>query len=45
MLAQFSIYPTDTTHMCRDLAQLLEILDKTGIEYRLRPISTSIEGD
>jgi Thiamine-binding protein len=45
MLAQFSIYPTDTTHMSRDIAQLLDILDKTGIEYRLGPMATSIEGD
>jgi uncharacterized protein (TIGR00106 family) len=44
MLAQFSIYPTDATHMSRDIAQLLEILDQSGVDYQLGPMSTSIEG-
>jgi uncharacterized protein (TIGR00106 family) len=45
MIAEFSIYPTDETHMSKDIAKVVEILDDTELTYRLGPMSTSVEGD
>lgn len=45
MLAQFAIYPTDETHMSSDVAKMIEVLEQAGVEYRLGPTSTSVEGD
>jgi uncharacterized protein (TIGR00106 family) len=45
MLAQFMIYPTDDTHWSKDMAGIVEILEETGLEYRLGPMGTSVEGD
>jgi uncharacterized protein (TIGR00106 family) len=45
MLVQFSIYPTDETHMSRDVAQMVEVLEGAGVEYRLGPMATAVEGD
>lgn len=45
MLAQFTIYPMDETHMSRDVAQILEILDAAGVDYRLGPMGTAVEGN
>lgn len=45
MLAEFSIYPTDETHMSRDVARVVEKLEEAGIDYRLGPMGTSVEGD
>jgi uncharacterized protein (TIGR00106 family) len=45
MIAEFSIFPTDTTHMSRDVAKVMETLKSTGLEYRLGPMGTSVEGD
>jgi uncharacterized protein (TIGR00106 family) len=44
MLAEFTIYPTDQMHMSRDVAKMIEILEATGVDYRLGPMSTSVEG-
>lgn len=45
MLAEFAIYPTDETHMSRDVAKTVEILEEAGLDYRLGPTSTSVEGE
>jgi uncharacterized protein (TIGR00106 family) len=45
MLAEFKIYPTDETHMSKDVAQIITILDETGLNYRLGPMGTAVEGD
>lgn len=45
MLAEFSIYPTDETHMSRDVAKMVEILEDGGVDYRLGPMGTAVEGD
>ena len=45
MLAEFSIYPTDDTHISKDVAEMVEILDEAGVLYRLGPMGTSVEGD
>lgn len=44
MLAQFSIYPMQAAHMSKDLARVISILEETGLEYRLEPMGTCIEG-
>lgn len=45
MLAEFSICPTDNTHMSKDVARMIEVLQETGLEYRLGPMGTAVEGD
>ncbi len=46
MLAQFSIYPLgQTRHLSKDIAWVVETLDKTGVHFELGPLSTAIEGD
>jgi uncharacterized protein (TIGR00106 family) len=45
MLFEFSIYPVDTSHFSTDIAEVVAILNKSGLTYRLGPMSTSIEGD
>lgn len=45
MIAQFAIYPTDETHMSRAVAKMIQILEQAGIEYRLGPTSTAVEGE
>jgi len=44
MLAEFSINPLNVEHMSRDVAQVVETLQSTGLEYRLGPMGTCIEG-
>ena len=44
MLAQFTAYPTDETHLSRDVALMVEILERAGVEYRLGPMATAVEG-
>jgi uncharacterized protein (TIGR00106 family) len=45
MIAEFSIYPLGTEHMSGDIARVIEILQGSGLEYRLGPMGTCIEGD
>ncbi len=45
MLAEFSIYPMDTGPRSRDVAKMIEILQATGLEYRLGPMSTAVKGE
>ena len=45
MLAEFTIYPTECSHMSRDVASVIEILETAGVEYRLGPLATAVEGD
>ena len=45
MLAEFSIYPLDDAHLSKDIARVVDLLDNSGLNYRLGPTSTSIEGD
>jgi uncharacterized protein (TIGR00106 family) len=39
------IYPTDETHLSKDMARIVEILEESGLEYRLGPMGTAVEGD
>lgn len=45
MLAEFSIIPMDGIHMSKDVAKVIETLQATGLDYRLGPMGTCIEGD
>jgi uncharacterized protein (TIGR00106 family) len=45
MLAEFSIFPLDETHLSGDVAKVIEALEGAGLEYRLGPMGTSVEGD
>lgn len=45
MLVQFSIYPMQAEHMSKDIARVIDILESTGLDYRLGPMSTDIEGE
>src|SRR5262245_28899523 len=45
MLAQFSIYPMDRTHMSKDVAKVIEVLEAAGLNYKLGPLATSVEGE
>jgi uncharacterized protein (TIGR00106 family) len=45
MLAEFSINSMNTEHMSRDVARVIETLQGTGLDYRLGPMSTCVEGD
>jgi len=44
MLAEFSIHPMQTEHMSKAVAQVIEILEGTGLNYHLGPMSTAVEG-
>ena len=45
MLAEFSINPMNTEHMSKDVARVIETLQATGLDYRLGPMGTCVEGD
>jgi uncharacterized protein (TIGR00106 family) len=45
MLAEFSLNPMNTEHRSRDVARVIETLQATGLEYRLGPMGTCVEGD
>ncbi len=45
MIAEFSVYPLNTEHMSKDVAKVVRVLEATGLEYRLGPVGTSVEGD
>jgi uncharacterized protein (TIGR00106 family) len=45
MLAQFTVHPMDETHLSKDVALMLEILDGEDVKYCLGPLATAVEGD
>ena len=46
MLVEFSIIPLGVgEHLSRPLAEVLKIIDASGLPYKLTPGSTCIEGD
>ena len=45
MLAEFSIMPLDKgVHLSSYVAQMLDIIDKSGLDYRLTAMGTIVEG-
>jgi uncharacterized protein (TIGR00106 family) len=46
MLFELSVIPLGgDIHLSDELAEVLEVVDRSGLRYRLGPTSTSIEGD
>lgn len=45
MLAELSIYPLDGEHFSQDVAKVVHVLEQAGVQYRVGPMSTSIEGE
>ncbi len=46
MLAELDITPLGRgTHLSKDLAEFLKIIDESGIRYTLTPFGTCLEGD
>jgi uncharacterized protein (TIGR00106 family) len=45
MLAQFTVHPMDETHLSKDVAQMMKILDREDVKYCLGPMGTAVEGD
>jgi len=45
MLAEFSIVPTDKGEsVSKYVAEILDIIDQSGLEYRLNAMGTTVEG-
>ena len=46
MLAEFSISPLDKGEsLSAYVAQIIDIIDKSGLSYKLGPMGTTVEGD
>ncbi len=46
MLAQFSVAPFDKGEsLSKYVAEIIDLIDNSGLEYRLGPMSTTVEGD
>lgn len=46
MIAQFSIVPMGKTEsLSQDVAKVLDLVDKSGLDYKLTAMATIIEGD
>ncbi|MFO7990918.1 MAG: MTH1187 family thiamine-binding protein [Thermoplasmata archaeon] len=46
MLAQFSIVPLDKGESVSEyVSEVVDMIDKSGLDYRLTPMSTIVEGD
>jgi uncharacterized protein (TIGR00106 family) len=44
MVAQFSILPIGELSMSRTLVRVMKIIDEGGLDYRVGPMGTSVEG-
>ena len=45
MLAQFTIFPVGKREsLSKDVAKILDIIDKSGLPYRFTPMATIVEG-
>ncbi|HUU50222.1 MAG TPA: MTH1187 family thiamine-binding protein [Nitrospinota bacterium] len=46
MLVEFSIVPTDKGEsLSRYVAKVLDVIDKSGLAYKLTPMDTVVEGE
>ena len=46
MLAEFSIAPFDKGEsLSAYVAQIIDLIDKSGLDYKLYPMGTTVEGD
>lgn len=44
MLAQFSIWPLDQPHMSKEIADVTQVLEQSGVRYEVGPMATTVEG-
>lgn len=44
MIAFFTVVPQGKEALSRDVAVVLDMIDKSGIDYRLTPMGTVVEG-
>ncbi|MBV8077683.1 MAG: thiamine-binding protein, partial [Planctomycetaceae bacterium] len=44
MIAEFAVFPLDGDHMSEDVAKVIKTLEATGLDYRLGPMGTCVEG-
>jgi uncharacterized protein (TIGR00106 family) len=44
VIVEFSINPMQAEHMSKDIAKVIEILEKAKLTYHLGPMSTAVEG-
>ena len=46
VLAEFAVFPTDSTESKSEyVAKVLDIIDRSGLSYKLTPMGTIIEAD
>lgn len=46
MLAEFSTFPVgEGVSLSRYVAEILDIIDRSGLEYKLNPMGTVVEGE
>jgi uncharacterized protein (TIGR00106 family) len=46
MLVQFSVFPVGAKEsLSKDVAKVLDIIDKSGLSYKFTPMSTIVEGN
>lgn len=46
VLVEFAMFPTDKgASVSQYVSQIIDIIDKSGIEYQLTPMSTIVEGE
>lgn len=46
MLAQFSIFPVGSGEsLAKEVAKVIDIIDKSGLSYRITAMSTIVEGN
>ena len=44
MIAEFAVFPLDGDHMSEDVAKVIKTLEAAGLDYRLGPMGTCVEG-
>jgi len=45
MVAEFAIYPMGESHYSKIIAEVVQEIKNSGLEFRLGPMGTSIEGE
>lgn len=45
MIAEFAVYPLGKTHHSQTIAEVVKEVQKSGLEYQVGPMGTSIEGE
>ena len=44
MVVELAIYPLGDEHMAGRISEIVKIIDESGLEYQVGPMSTSIRG-